>query len=161
MTWARRLKRVFQLDLSQCEHCSGKVKLIASIEYSSTLNSRRESRRSRSLKRTVSEGRSRNARRTITVLDVFACGSGRHRWQVHSHGLEAMMCLDAELFWAQRDDVGPCYRPPAMCRWAGCGRKLRLSFQSSHARNASFSHFNVVAPLSSSMLTTSNLARCL
>ena len=32
MTWAQRLKRVFQLDLERCPHCGGPLKLIASIE---------------------------------------------------------------------------------------------------------------------------------
>jgi hypothetical protein len=32
MTWAQRLKRVFRLDIEQCERCGGKVKIIASVE---------------------------------------------------------------------------------------------------------------------------------
>ena len=32
MTWARRLKRVFKIDIETCEHCGGAVKIIASIE---------------------------------------------------------------------------------------------------------------------------------
>jgi rRNA maturation endonuclease Nob1 len=32
MSWAQRLKRVFQLDLSQCEHCGGKTKIIATLK---------------------------------------------------------------------------------------------------------------------------------
>ena len=32
MTWARRLKRVFRIDIETCEHCGGKVRIIASIE---------------------------------------------------------------------------------------------------------------------------------
>jgi len=32
MTWAQRLKRVFKIDIEVCEHCGGKVKVIASIE---------------------------------------------------------------------------------------------------------------------------------
>ena len=32
MTWAQRLKRVFQIDILTCEHCGGAVKVIASIE---------------------------------------------------------------------------------------------------------------------------------
>ena len=32
MTWAQRLKRVFNIDIETCPECSGKVKLIASIE---------------------------------------------------------------------------------------------------------------------------------
>ena len=32
MTWARRLKRVFRIDVEVCEHCGGAVKIIASIE---------------------------------------------------------------------------------------------------------------------------------
>ena len=30
--WAQRLKRVFAIDIEQCERCGGKVKIIASIE---------------------------------------------------------------------------------------------------------------------------------
>ncbi len=32
MTWAQRLKRVFHIDIDTCEHCGGAVKIIASIE---------------------------------------------------------------------------------------------------------------------------------
>jgi len=32
MTWAQRLKRVFRIDIETCRHCSGSVKVIASIE---------------------------------------------------------------------------------------------------------------------------------
>lgn len=32
MTWGQRLKRVFKIDIEVCEHCGGKVKVIASIE---------------------------------------------------------------------------------------------------------------------------------
>lgn len=38
MTWAQRLKRVFQIDLEHCESCGGKVKLIASIEDAVTIH---------------------------------------------------------------------------------------------------------------------------
>ncbi len=32
MTWAQRLKRVFNIDITTCEECGGIVKVIASIE---------------------------------------------------------------------------------------------------------------------------------
>ena len=32
MTWAQRLKRVFNIDLSICEKCGGEARIIASIE---------------------------------------------------------------------------------------------------------------------------------
>lgn len=32
MTWARRLKRVFRIDITECERCQGPVKIIACIE---------------------------------------------------------------------------------------------------------------------------------
>ncbi len=32
LTWAERLKRVFHIDIERCEHCGGKVKLIATIK---------------------------------------------------------------------------------------------------------------------------------
>lgn len=32
MTWARRLKRVFAIDIEKCEKCGGPVRIIASIE---------------------------------------------------------------------------------------------------------------------------------
>ena len=32
MTWARRLKRVFNIDITECEKCKGPVKVIACIE---------------------------------------------------------------------------------------------------------------------------------
>jgi hypothetical protein len=32
MSWAQRLKRVFRIDIEQCERCGGKVRIIASVE---------------------------------------------------------------------------------------------------------------------------------
>jgi hypothetical protein len=32
MTWAQRLKRVFDIDIETCGKCGGDVKIIASIE---------------------------------------------------------------------------------------------------------------------------------
>ena len=32
MTWAQRLKRVFNIDIETCSECSGDVRIIASIE---------------------------------------------------------------------------------------------------------------------------------
>jgi hypothetical protein len=32
MTWAKRLKRVFSIDIETCEKCGGDVRIIASIE---------------------------------------------------------------------------------------------------------------------------------
>jgi hypothetical protein len=32
MSWAQRLKRVFRIDIGQCERCGGKVRIIASVE---------------------------------------------------------------------------------------------------------------------------------
>jgi hypothetical protein len=32
MSWAQRLKRVFQLDLETCEGCGGQVRVMACIE---------------------------------------------------------------------------------------------------------------------------------
>lgn len=32
MSWAQRLKRVFNIDIETCKHCGGQVKVIASIE---------------------------------------------------------------------------------------------------------------------------------
>jgi hypothetical protein len=32
MTWAKRLKRVFNIDIEACSKCGGEVKIIASIE---------------------------------------------------------------------------------------------------------------------------------
>ena len=32
MTWARRLKRVFKIDIETCSKCGGEMKIIASIE---------------------------------------------------------------------------------------------------------------------------------
>jgi len=32
MTWAQRLKRVFQIDIETCSQCGGEVRIIASIE---------------------------------------------------------------------------------------------------------------------------------
>ncbi len=32
MTWAKRLKRVFNIDVESCAHCGGPAKVIACIE---------------------------------------------------------------------------------------------------------------------------------
>ena len=32
MSWARLLRRVFQIDVEHCSHCGGKLKIIAPIE---------------------------------------------------------------------------------------------------------------------------------
>ena len=32
MSWARLLKRVFDIDVEHCPHCGGKLKIIAAIE---------------------------------------------------------------------------------------------------------------------------------
>jgi hypothetical protein len=32
MTWAQRLKRVFNIDVTTCAHCGGAVRIVASIE---------------------------------------------------------------------------------------------------------------------------------
>jgi len=32
MTWAQRLKRVFNIDIETCQHCGGAIKVIACIE---------------------------------------------------------------------------------------------------------------------------------
>jgi hypothetical protein len=32
LSWAQRLKRVFRIDIEQCECCGGKVRVIASVE---------------------------------------------------------------------------------------------------------------------------------
>ena len=32
MTWARRLRRVFGIEIEQCRRCGGRLKVIASIE---------------------------------------------------------------------------------------------------------------------------------
>jgi hypothetical protein len=37
MTWAQRLKRVFNIDITTCEECGGAVKVIASIEDSAVI----------------------------------------------------------------------------------------------------------------------------
>ena len=38
MTWAQRLKRVFNIDVEICQHCGGRVKLLACIEDQPTIN---------------------------------------------------------------------------------------------------------------------------
>ena len=38
MTWAQRLKRVFDIDITLCEHCGGQVKIIACIEDRATID---------------------------------------------------------------------------------------------------------------------------
>ena len=38
MTWAQRLKRVFNIDVDSCAHCGGPVKVIACIEDQQVIN---------------------------------------------------------------------------------------------------------------------------
>jgi hypothetical protein len=37
MTWAQRLKRVFQIEITTCRRCGGKLRVIASIEEQATI----------------------------------------------------------------------------------------------------------------------------
>ncbi len=37
MTWMQRLKRIFNIDIEQCEHCGGHVKVVACIEDSALM----------------------------------------------------------------------------------------------------------------------------
>ena len=37
MTWAERLKRVFNIDITICSHCSGAVRVIACIDDPSVI----------------------------------------------------------------------------------------------------------------------------
>ena len=32
MTWAQRLKRVFNIEVTTCVHCSGAARIVASVE---------------------------------------------------------------------------------------------------------------------------------
>ncbi len=38
MTWAQRLKRVFNIDIETCSECGGEVRIIASIEDPAVIN---------------------------------------------------------------------------------------------------------------------------
>ena len=38
MTWAQRLKRVFNIDIETCRECGGDVRIIASIEDPAVIN---------------------------------------------------------------------------------------------------------------------------
>ena len=38
MTWAQRLKRVFNIDIETCSECGGDVRIIASIEDPVVIN---------------------------------------------------------------------------------------------------------------------------
>jgi hypothetical protein len=38
MTWAQRLKRVFNIDIEACSACGGEVRIIASIEDPAVIN---------------------------------------------------------------------------------------------------------------------------
>ena len=38
MTWAKRLKRVFHIDIETCSECGGDVRIIASIEDPAVIN---------------------------------------------------------------------------------------------------------------------------
>ncbi len=37
LSWARLLKRVFDIDLEHCPHCAGPLKIIAAIEHPPSL----------------------------------------------------------------------------------------------------------------------------
>ncbi|MPZ41943.1 MAG: hypothetical protein GEV05_00805 [Betaproteobacteria bacterium] len=37
MSWARLLKRVFEIDVEHCPHCDGALKIIAAIEKSAVI----------------------------------------------------------------------------------------------------------------------------
>ena len=39
MSWAQRLKRVFNIDIEVCGHCGGSVKVIAPIEGQDVIDS--------------------------------------------------------------------------------------------------------------------------
>jgi len=41
MTWAQRLKRVFNIDVSACVHCVGTLRIVASIEEPTAIRARR------------------------------------------------------------------------------------------------------------------------
>ena len=38
MTWSQRLKRVFNIEITVCEHCGGRVKIIACLEDQATID---------------------------------------------------------------------------------------------------------------------------
>jgi len=38
MTWAKRLKRVFHIDIETCSECGGDARIIASIEDPAVIN---------------------------------------------------------------------------------------------------------------------------
>ena len=59
MNWAQRLKRVFKIDILTCEHCSGAVKALASIEDLSVIN-------------TILDHLARRAEATTRVFRSFA-----------------------------------------------------------------------------------------
>ena len=37
MTWAKRLKRVFAIEIEQCRRCGGTLKVLASIEQADVI----------------------------------------------------------------------------------------------------------------------------
>jgi hypothetical protein len=37
MTWAQRLRRVFNIDVSTCGHCGGTLRIVASIEEATAI----------------------------------------------------------------------------------------------------------------------------
>jgi len=37
MSWARLLKRVFDIDIEHCPNCGGSLKIIAAIEHASVI----------------------------------------------------------------------------------------------------------------------------
>lgn len=65
MTWAQRLKRVFLIDVTVCEHCGGAVKIIARIEDA------HRSKNSRPCGMTCGRGR-----RTAPDSMIFSTGMG-------------------------------------------------------------------------------------
>lgn len=59
MTWAKRLKRVFDIEISICAHCGGNVRVIACIEDRSTIDKILEHVKKKELEEVVGQSQSR------------------------------------------------------------------------------------------------------
>jgi len=113
MDWARRLKRVFGIEIEDCARCGGKLKVIA------TSRSRRSSRRSsrtwsaRRRSRTRPRCRSGRGRRRCRPGCCELAGDGQLRWPL-TRPAATDRCLNSGQGRGRAESgCGPGHLPPA------------------------------------------------
>ena len=73
MNWARRLKRVFGVEIEQCVRCGGRLKVIASIEEPDLIERILAHRRNGGKRRRRRPRSGRERRRRLPCLDSADC----------------------------------------------------------------------------------------